>query len=210
MNDNTVQDAVINTDRIQHNLEVRKSGMKYWLREQKQGFNQFCIDQEATHRVRSDFSYPLCSLDEDRDVEQFKQSLKGNSNTTYDTKIEHGAITTWMCAIASRPETLPEVLRHLSANASEDVRLAVARNESTTRDILMTLAADNSVRVRYAVAENPTLPVGILDLLIEDANPAVSGRARRSLDKLVPGSARSTWHKLKTLAQEGIVDAEAD
>jgi hypothetical protein len=53
MSDNSVQTEFLNSQRIQHNLDVRRTGVKYWTRQQKQGWNQFCIDEEVTDRIKT-------------------------------------------------------------------------------------------------------------------------------------------------------------
>jgi hypothetical protein len=71
MSDNSVQTEFLTSQRIQHNLDVRRTGIKYWSREQKQGWNQFCIDEEMTDRIKTNSSHPEWHGDETDGANEF-------------------------------------------------------------------------------------------------------------------------------------------
>jgi len=94
--------------------------------------------------------------------------------------------------VAENRNTDSETLDLLAQHHSPDVRSAVAQNTNTPLSTALTLAADVSVDVRYAMAENPWTSIALLEILVEDENPYVQHRARRTRALLKAEEALST------------------
>lgn len=86
--------------------------------------------------------------------------------------------------IAENRATDVTTLTRLACHESSNVRGAVADNVNAPLDIVRILGSDQSVDVRYVVAENHHLPPELLETLVEDDNPYVAARARRTLKNL--------------------------
>ncbi len=88
--------------------------------------------------------------------------------------------------VAENPGTWPSTLRELASHSSPRVRAAVVQNKNTPSDVLFGLACDESADVRYAMADGVQGDLQLLQHLIEDENPYVAARAKRSLSRLFP------------------------
>lgn len=209
MNDNFVHSELLNSQRVQHNADVRKTGMKYWLTQQRQGWSQYLVDREVTNNYclelhadeviktqpmlnseRLTESYPM-SITSDTKKDDHQGNIFDSSDSTgaqFEEKHaeEQSAIEDWLCTVAQRADTPMEVLQRLAANSLPSVRRAVAVNKSTSIEMLVDMAIDSDTKVRYAVAANHHIPTEILELLTEDLDPCVSGRARRTMERMIP------------------------
>jgi hypothetical protein len=76
-------------------------------------------------------------------------------------------------------------LERLSSHACSAVRRAVAENRNTREACLLKLACDPDPDIRFCMAENPHLPIPVLNLLMQDENPYVSQRTRKTLARLL-------------------------
>jgi hypothetical protein len=88
--------------------------------------------------------------------------------------------------VAENQNTWPSTLRQLASHDSARVRAAVAQNSNTPCDVLFVLACDESVDVRYMIADGIQGDVKLLEQMLDDENPYVVSRAKRSLAKLFP------------------------
>ncbi|HEY9682836.1 MAG TPA: HEAT repeat domain-containing protein [Oculatellaceae cyanobacterium] len=88
--------------------------------------------------------------------------------------------------VAENQNTWPSTLRQLAHHKSSRVRAAVAQNSNTPSDVLFALACDESADVRYMIADGIQGDVKLLEQMLEDENPYVVSRAKRSLARLFP------------------------
>lgn len=82
--------------------------------------------------------------------------------------------------IASQKYTTEEVLIHLSADKSEDVRRAVAENLNLPAEFLAQLSSDSSEKVRIGVANNSKITPDIAKQLSNDTSVVVRSAASRN------------------------------
>jgi hypothetical protein len=92
---------------------------------------------------------------------------------------------------AADSSTPADILHHLSTNCDVQVRIAVADNGNTQLHTHMQLALDEHPDLRYALAENHNIDATVLQVLIDDTNPYVAARAKRTLARLVEGTNRA-------------------
>jgi hypothetical protein len=76
-------------------------------------------------------------------------------------------------------------LERLSGHPCSSVRRAVAENRNTKEACLLKLAHDPDADIRFCMAENPHLPLSVLNLLMQDENPYVSQRTRKTVARLL-------------------------
>lgn len=67
-------------------------------------------------------------------------------------------------------------------------RIDIADHQSTSIEVLIQLTQDENADVRFALAENHNIDRSVLNLLVEDANPYVAHRARKTLLRLSCGA----------------------
>ncbi len=87
--------------------------------------------------------------------------------------------------VAENPNTPIETLADLAADDSPEVRLTVAENPHTPTAILEILSLDDSDDVRFGLAENYRTPVFILKILAADLNPYIECRASQTLNMVL-------------------------
>jgi hypothetical protein len=90
----------------------------------------------------------------------------------------------WLQHVAEDANTPRHLLDDLALSEDYNVRMAVADNPNTPVDLLMVLVRDEHLDVRYALAENHNIDTAVHKLLMEDDNPYVADRARRTLNRL--------------------------
>jgi hypothetical protein len=106
------------------------------------------------------------------------------SVNTDNEPILEKAMDGWMLHIAEDANTPAHMLEDLALNEDHNVRMAVADNPNTPIDLLMVLARDEHLDIRYALAENHNIDTAVHNLLLDDDNPYVADRARRTLKRL--------------------------
>jgi len=94
------------------------------------------------------------------------------------------ATSLWGQAVAEHPDTSSDALTVLACHRNIEVRTAVADHKNTTNETVMLLAQDESVDLRYAIAENHNVGENVLNMLIDDANPFVAHRAKKTLARI--------------------------
>lgn len=87
--------------------------------------------------------------------------------------------------VAENPNTPIETLADLAADDSPEVRLTVAENPHTPSAILEILCLDDSDDVRFGIAENYRTPISILKILAADSNPYIECRASQTLNMVL-------------------------
>jgi hypothetical protein len=88
--------------------------------------------------------------------------------------------------IAENPNTWSSTLAVLSVCSKADVRVAVASNPNTSDDIAEELCFDECSDVRFALAECTHRSVEFIERLLEDENPFVVARARKTKMRISP------------------------
>lgn len=86
--------------------------------------------------------------------------------------------------LAEHHATSAQTLDQLASSTDAEVRTAVADNKNAHLDTIMRLTGDSNADLRYAMAENHNLAPAVLHALVEDTNPFVSHRARKTLARL--------------------------
>src|ERR1700733_3220767 len=116
MSDNSVENEFLNDQRIRHNLDVRRTGIKYWTSHQQQGWNQFCIDEEVTERIKTNSFHLEWPIDTTADgiapevnsssgIDRTTQ-LFGESSVAFDAPSSNDRLTSQMSnddPISNRP-----------------------------------------------------------------------------------------------------------
>lgn len=86
--------------------------------------------------------------------------------------------------VGENERTPSDVLRSLSWDPKEEVRIAVGLSRFASDAIVTRLANDEHDDVRYWLASTSYLPKNLLQRLVADSNPYVAARAKRTLDRL--------------------------
>lgn len=98
------------------------------------------------------------------------------------------SISEWVMQAAENSSTAVDILSMLAESCNVDVRMAVADNGNALLETTMMLAQDESVDLRYQLAESHNIDESVLKLLVEDPNPYVAHRAKKTLARLAGGA----------------------
>ena len=104
----------------------------------------------------------------------------------WDVLEQYPRLAVWVAANRTLPD---EVVAHLAAHDSIDVRAAVASGPGMSEDVMLRLAHDKDVLVRLRVACNPKALPDVLAMLAADACPVVSKHAQARLEHDLSGEA---------------------
>jgi len=85
--------------------------------------------------------------------------------------------------VAENPNCPAAVLQRLSRDPDADVRVGVSQNPNAPHKLLKQLSEDICLDVPFGMAENHALPSSILYTLSKHANPFISDRAQRALER---------------------------
>lgn len=112
-----------------------------------------------------------------------KSSVKQDILHTARLAGRHRGIQNVLVRVAENADA-PTILADLAGESRSEVRMAVADNVHTPCAVKAALANDNDVDIRFALAENHSTPLEVLNILQDDQNPYVAGRAKTTLEHL--------------------------
>ncbi len=99
--------------------------------------------------------------------------------------LTHNSPSSMLERIAEHPRAHSTTLIRLANHEDGQVRAAVTENINTPMKVLWRLSRDTCPDVRLRIAEGYHVPFAILNVLVEDENPFVAERAKKTISRLL-------------------------